>query len=72
MSTSDKNKGFLTIEEYLESIRIGVLNDNDGFGYFVKMKHGKKQKTRVQAIPSFANRQGNIPRWATHVVWYEK
>jgi hypothetical protein len=65
------NKDIMTVSEFIESIRIGTLHDDDGFGYFMKLRKGKKIKTSIQAVPSFIN-NGRIPPWATHVVWYNK
>lgn len=64
-----KDKDIMTIPEFVESVRIGALTDDNGCGYYMKLRKGKKVKTRVRAIPSYAAR-GKIPPWAAHVVWY--
>lgn len=61
----DKDDHVMTIEEFEEYCKSGYLIDYDGFGYPVR--DGKYAKIHIR--PS---KRDDIPKDATHVVWYNR
>jgi hypothetical protein len=56
----------MTVKDFREACSVGALIDYDGTGYPVK---GKKMARNVVVLPSKRN---NIPKSATHVMWFNK
>lgn len=68
----DEDEQLYTIAEFLESCALNCLIDYDGFGEFAT----KTEVSDVTVSPSNMVRPewraANVPRWATHVAWYNK
>lgn len=56
-----------TIKEFLEHVESNSFIDYDGWGYPVKNKLADES---IPIIPSRANQ--DIPKDATHIVWYNR
>lgn len=57
----------LTWEQFVESVRAGNFIDYDGFGELAT----ETEVSRAVVKPSTVDRIRR-PKWATHVVWYNK
>lgn len=57
----------MTIEEFKSAVETCCILNSDGFGYFGT--ENKISNKEVICIPSFFN---IIPKWATHVYWFNK
>jgi len=55
-----------TVEEFIELCKSGGFIDYDGFGYPVK---NKKMNSDFIIFPSEFE---NIPKDATHIIWYNR
>lgn len=56
----------MTLQEFLEQGRDGLIAGNDGTGYFAV----PPMMSDVYAVPS--RHVEFVPEWATHVVWFNK
>jgi len=57
----------MTIEEFVQSCKVGLFIDYDGFGRFAT----KDKESSLMISPS-GLKKITIPKWATHVMWYNR
>ena len=64
--TLDTEDDVYTVEEFLNCVTDGAFIDYDGFGFPVK------DKLADESIKIKPSRVHEIPKGATHIVWYNK
>jgi len=57
----------MTMQVFINSVKIGAFTDYDGFGNLST----ETQMSNRQLSPSQL-RTRKIPKWATHIVWFNK
>lgn len=50
---------------WLECVEEGGFTDDDGYGYAVKRK-------KYNIVPLYPSKANEIPKSATHVIWFNK
>jgi hypothetical protein len=55
----------MELEIFTNDCRLGLLNDYDGFGLLAT----EDEESNIVIKPSDLF-QTNIPKWATHIIWY--
>lgn len=59
-----------TIDQFLEDVKIGMLIDYDGWGYFATFDNHDRN---YAFYPSeITEKRISIPDWATHVLWFNR
>lgn len=61
----------MSLGDFISSVDIGGFVDDDGIGYLAT----EGEMSSIPAVPSKMNRKNKvvqIPKWATHVVWFNK
>ena len=59
-------RDLMTVKDFLEACEVGAFIDYDGYGYPVK---DEKMMSNFIVLPS---KRGEIPKDATHIVWFNK
>ena len=57
----------MTIENFIQNCKVGMFIDYDGYGYLAT----KDRRSDIIISPSKIKKVG-IPKWATHVLWYNR
>ncbi len=57
----------MTIQEFRNCCKSGLFIDYDGFGYLAT----KDSESNIEIRPSNLKKL-KIPKWTTHVMWYNK
>ena len=58
-----------TIESFNEDVNSGCLIDYDGIGYYAT---AKKMNRAFPASPGMIRMGEKPPKWATHVMWFNR
>ena len=71
-----------TIEQFRENVKSNCITDYDGHGY---LSNGKEKAKNFVVYPSQfkkgkvhlgllweLGKTGEIPKWATHIIWFNK
>jgi hypothetical protein len=59
----------MKIEEWLAAVKAGAYIDYDGIGYLAT----EKEESNREVLPSNTGKRAfKVPKWATHVCWYNK
>ncbi|MCA8939874.1 MAG: hypothetical protein KDB07_08705 [Planctomycetes bacterium] len=61
-----------TLEEFARDYREATLLPCDGHGVLAKYENGELLESNVWVNPRVTLTPGQIPDWATHVIWYNK
>ena len=76
---SEVNGHIFTIEQFLEDVKAGALTDYDGWGALateIKVSDWWVRPSDFvhgECFPGeLAHKKVRVPKWATHVVWYNR
>lgn len=59
---------FMTLSNFKASVEAGLFIDYDGFGNLAT----SRKESDYEIKPSHIKGKRPLPRWATHVVWYNR
>jgi hypothetical protein len=66
MKPISKYADLMTLEEWVESVKDGMLMEDDGFGYYATATHQS-----IEEIPFYED-INDYDKNFTHVVWFNK
>lgn len=61
----------MTWQEFVQNVREGAYTDDDGHASLATTDEVSDDRLYPSEVGVFV-RLGNKPKWATHVVWYNK
>ena len=60
----------MSLDEWMDNVRVGAFIDYDGYGNYAT---SEKYYPDIDVYPSHVRKPGFIfPKWATHIVWYNR
>lgn len=59
----------LIIDDFVNSVKCGAYTDDDGFGYYAT---ADKVSNIVVNLGDIEYNEDERPKWATHIVWYNR
>lgn len=67
--TEPRDGDLMTKQDFVDACRSGALIDYDGFGDLATETH---HCSDFRVYPSQCRLSGGWPKWATHVLWYNR